>query len=156
MSKVYESLNTKTLVDSETGEVIQQEVSTKVIKRVAQEDFIQVYLEDLAALLNVTAISEIRVLMVLWRMASFNKENDKAGNRIVLVKPIKEEIANELSLTAGTVDNILRKLLNKNLIIKVDRTIYSLNPQYFFKGYMKDRLKVVRTTIEYHIAPKEE
>lgn len=155
MSKVYESLNTTIVLDSETGEVIQQEVSTKVIKKVAQEDFIQVYLEDLAALLNVTAISEIRVLMVLWRMASFNKENDKAGNRIVLVKPIKEEIATELSLTSGTVDNILRKLLNKNLIIKIDRTIYSLNPQYFFKGYMKDRLKVVRTIIEYHITPNE-
>jgi DNA-binding MarR family transcriptional regulator len=155
MSKVYESLDTKIIIDSETGEVLQQEVSTKVIKRVAQEDFIQVYLEDLAALLNVTAISEIRVLMVLWRMASFNKENDKAGNRIVLVKPIKEEIATELNLTAGTIDNILRKLLNKNLIIKIDRTIYTLNPQYFFKGYMKDRLKVVKTIIEYHIAPSE-
>lgn len=156
MSKVYESLDTKTLIDSETGEVIQQEISTKVIKRVAQEDFIQVYLEDLAALLSITAISEIKVLMVLWRMASFNKENDKAGNRIVLVKPIKEEIANELNLTLGTIDNILRKLLNKNLIIKMDRTIYSLNPQYFFKGYMKDRLKVVKTIIEYHIASNEE
>lgn len=155
MSKVYESLDTKIILDSETGEIIQQEVSTKVIKRVAQEDFIQVYLEDLAALLNITALSEIRVLMVLWRMASFNKENDKQGNRVVLVKPIKEEIATELNLTSGTIDNILRKLLNKKLIIKVDRTIYTLNPQYFFKGYMKDRLKVVKTIIEYHITPNE-
>ena len=43
MSKVYESLDTKILVDSETGEVIQQEVSTKVIKKVAQEDYTSLF-----------------------------------------------------------------------------------------------------------------
>lgn len=151
MSKLFEAVSKVVSVDRETGELIEENISTTIVKKVEREDFIQVYLKDMSALLDIKAVSEMKVLLVLWRIASFNKENDNNGNKIVLVKAIKEEIAKELDISVGTIDNVLRKLVDRELIIKVARSVYKLNPNYFFKGYLKDRLKVVKTIIEYQI-----
>lgn len=152
-AKVFESQNR--IVDKETGE--QLSLETKIVKTVSIDNFIQIYLEDLAGLFKIDNMSEYKVIIWLWKKSTFNAKNSGLGNKIFLVKSEKEEIAKETNLSYSRVNNIISELVKKNLLIKLGRSVYVLNPQYFFKGYLTDRPQVIRTIIEYKIQnPKKE
>lgn len=136
-------------INIETGEVLS--IEQKIVKRVAPDNFIQVYLEDLSGLFKLENVAEYKVLIALWKRVNFNEENTIDGNSVVLVKAIKEQIANETDYSLSRVNSVITTLVKKELLIQKDRSIYVLNPKYFFKGYYKDRVKVVRAVIEYRI-----
>jgi hypothetical protein len=136
-------------VNIETGEVLS--IEQRIIKKVSPDDFIQVYLEDLSGLFKLENVAEYKVLIALWKRAIFNEEHTIEGNSVVLVKAIKEQIAKETEYSLSRINTVVSTLVKKELLIQKERSIYVLNPKYFFKGYYKDRVKVVRAIIEYKI-----
>ncbi len=150
MSKIFESTVRSSLMSKE-GELLEERVETKIVRKVSPKDFIQVYLEDLSKLFNIGSPTEIKVLISLWKHTSFNKQGEALGNKVVLIKSIKASIAEDIGTSIGTIDNAISKLVKKDLLIKTDRSVYLLNPKYFFKGYIPDRINVIRTVIEYQI-----
>lgn len=142
--------------DYETGETITETHENKHIKRVFdEEEFIQVYVNDIAALIGLEKSTDIKVMMALWKEAMFNPRNSADGNLIYLYRPMKESLAKELGYSVGTVNNSANRLAKKEFIIQKDRGVYFLNPKYFFKGFIDDRPKVMRTIIEYRITKQK-
>jgi len=130
------------IIDAEDGEILRSEIVTR--KRVTAERFVQLYLDDFGGLMNVKGDAEYKVL--LWIAKSMNFET----NEIVLTMAIKKRIAVETGLQVTTLGNAITSLYQKQLIVRVDSTIYMLNPKYFFKGKIEDRMILVRT-MEYYI-----
>lgn len=139
-------------VDLETGEINEKEISTMVIRKtVTTKEFMQIYLDDMSGLFKLQGDKEHMFMYILWKISEFNQKNSTQGNVIVALKEDKEKWATELDVTLGTVNNMITKLVNKDLLIKVSRSKFMLNPKYFFKGFMEDQPKVVRAILEYQI-----
>jgi len=144
-TKVYQEINNVT--DMDTGEV--KVIENTIVRRVNQDQFVQIYLEDLSGLLSISTGNESKLLAIIWKHCEWNAENSGIGNKIVIVKPFKDEWAKELEIGTQAVNNIISGLVKKNLLIKKDRSVYYLNPKYFFKGFSKDRIKAIRTVLNY-------
>jgi len=150
---VYETTIREQNVDSETGELLSEKTTSTVVKTVKYSEFIQVYLDDLTKLLNINKISVIKVLMCIWQRCE--SKGNEHGNTIHLIKSDKLKISNDTGLSLGTVNNCVAELNNRGILVKKDRGVYILNPQYFFKGSLKDRVKAVQLVVEYKIQEKE-
>ena len=142
------------VVDTETGEIIQHVTSQTITSRKfykTHEEFIQIYLEDMSGLLSITSKSELQVLCLLWKYSTYN-ENDK-GNCVLITPKIVNDIVTETGLVTQSVRNVISSLVKnpKKLLIKDPqfRSTYYLNPQYFFKGALKDRPKVMQVVLSY-------
>ena len=142
------------VVDTETGEITQHVTSQTITSRKfykTHEEFIQIYLEDMSGLLSITSKSELQVLCLLWKYSTYN-ENDK-GNCVLITPKIVNDIVTETGLVTQSVRNIISSLVKnpKKLLIKDPqfRSTYYLNPQYFFKGALKDRPKVMQIVLSY-------
>lgn len=142
------------IVDTETGEITQQVTSQTIEHRKfykTHEEFIQIYLEDMSGLLSITSKSELQVLCLLWKYSTYN-ENDK-GNCVLITPKIINDIITATGLAVQSVRNVISSLVKnpKKLLIKDQqfRGTYYLNPQYFFKGALKDRPKVMQIVLNY-------
>lgn len=156
MSVIYEKKIEKSIVDSETGELLTENVEHTFIKSIKPEDFMQVYLKDISGLMEIENISELKVLVHLWKESSFNSQGETKGNQIFLVKSVKEEISQKCGLEYNTVHKAIFSLHKKGILIRKDRSLYILNPKFFFKGYSKDRTKTVEILLKYRITDTPE
>lgn len=133
-------------IDKETGEIIED---SKIIrKKVSTQEFMQVYLNDISGLLGIENKSQMFVLVELWKLAQFDT------NQVVIIKGIKQQIADNIGIAYKTVDNHIVKLCKLNLLIRKETGIYFLNPQYFFKGYLENRPKILKLVLEYRTEEK--
>jgi len=127
----------------------------KEVKTVEQERFMQVYLEDLSRVMNLTQMVEIKVLLWAWKNSSYNESGSTKGNEITIVSSHKEQMAEELGYAKKVVSNTVYGLAKKGLLIRVARSRYVLNPKFFFKGKLKDRLRCMQYILEYRIEEAE-
>jgi len=144
-TKIYESTE---IVVNENGEIL--ESKSRVKRKVTSAEFMQVYLEDHSGLMKISSGNEIKVLVTLWSLSQFDT------NQVILIKPIKEQIAQKIGISYNTLRNIISELSKKNLLVKKDRSMYYLNPKYFFKGYVENRPKVIKMVLEYQISDETE
>ena len=136
-------VETRQTIDFDTGEVRFEDKLLQ--RRVSSERFIMVYLDDMASILGLSKGAEYKVLMWLWERAEFDT------NKIVVVKAIKKEMEKELGIAYRTIVNSITSLTRKNLLLNPDRSVYYLNPKFFFKGSEMARRKQIRVLIEYNV-----
>jgi len=143
--KFYEEVTE--VISQETGEILESKKFYK--QRVEKDKFMMVYLESMGSILKINSPIEYKVLLTLWEMSEFE------SNRIILVKSIKKEIANNLGYVFKTVENAISRLLKKNLLVKRERSIYYLNPKYFFKGSEIARAKAIKVIFDFNLEDDE-
>lgn len=136
-------VETHTVIDHDTGEVTHED--RLVQRRVSSERFIMVYLDDMASILGLSKGAEYKVLMWLWERSEFDT------NKIIIVKAVKKEMENDLGIAFRTIVNSISSLTKKKLLLTTDRSVYYLNPKYFFKGSDLARRKQIRVLIEYNL-----
>ena len=132
-------------VNPETGqeEVIRQEF----IRVVEQDQFIQAYIDGIKGILNLDRKTDIRVLVALWEMAQWNT------NQLILVKPVKRNIAERLGYKSEQIiTNSIRNLTKKGILVSEERSVYYIDPELFFKGTRENRKKMIE--IVYRIKMK--
>lgn len=168
MSKIIEKTTQEynDYVDPDTGEVFTSSKQTIQTTKVysSQDEFIQVYLNDLSGLLNIASKTELQMLMILWKYSSYNESEENKGNFIIINSKIIQDIATKLNIKEQSVRNCLSSLIknDKKPLIKDSRyrSTYYLNPTYFFKGALKDRPKVMKVILKYvdsnQIQPNED
>lgn len=145
-TKFYEQV--EQVVDHETGEITEEK---RVYKRqIEKEKFMMVYLESVSGILKINNPIEYKVLLTLWEMSEFET------NRIILVKPIKEGIANKLKYAFKTVENAISRLAKKDLLVKKGAGIYFLNPKYFFKGSEIARSNAIKVIFDFSLTDKND
>lgn len=136
------SKETTHVVDRENGEILRTEIITT--KRVTAHKFVQLYLDDFGALMGIEGEGEYR--LILWCAKNMNYET----NEVIIINTLKKRIAAECDLSPYTINNAVSSLVRKNLLLRKDTSIYMLNPKYFFKGKVEDRMALIRT-VEYYI-----
>lgn len=145
VSKIYEEVTQ--VLDNTTGEVLEERKMYK--RQVEKEKFMLVYLESISGILRISSPIEYKVLLALWEMSEFET------NRVILVKPIKESIAEKLNYGFKTVENAISRLAKKELLIKKGAGIYFLNPKYFFKGSEIARSNAIKVIFEFSLTDKK-
>lgn len=136
------SKETTHVVDRQDGQIFRTEIITR--KRVAADKFVQLYLDNFGALMGIEGEGEYR--LILWCAKNMNYDT----NEVIIVNALKKRIAAECDLSPYTINNAVSALVSKNLLLRKDRSIYMLNPNYFFKGKIDDRAALIRT-VEYYI-----
>lgn len=103
--------------------------------------YFKTYKKDLARLLS---INPSHYLMLQWLMSYMDYKN------VVAVHPVmKQEIMKYMGLkTEQSVTNGISMLSKTDLLIRLRRGVYLVNPKYFAIGYWKD-IEQIRTTITY-------
>jgi DNA-binding MarR family transcriptional regulator len=112
-------------VDYETG-VINEEEERKVIKLPQEPPYVKMYIEDLAAVLNLP----IGVRGLLYALVL---RIDYDGI-ITLGSTSKKKIAERLKITVGTFDNYLTKLVKAGVLRRIGRGEFEVNPHLFARG----------------------
>ena len=130
--------NKQTTVN-ENGEVI--ETVTNSFSKIPQTpDFVMAFTKDLGYLQHLSG-GGAKLLFGLMAVVDRN-------NEITLNKARKERVAQSTGLKLGSIDSLLNQLIKKEIILRVERGIYCLNPFLFGKGKWKNVQKM-RMTIEY-------
>ena len=132
------------------GEIISAELRT--LKTVSAEQFCQVYLRDNEEFYKLSK-AESNVLAVLWYTSNYYEDKDMAlpGNKISLDEELRDRIKSKTKLADSSIRNAVSSLVKKKMLLKDNRykCVYYLNPEFFFKGKITDRTKIIRNIIEY-------
>jgi hypothetical protein len=130
----------KTIIDGNTGEVLDEQLKTHHYLANSKEDFLLIY-SSILGIFNRMEQSEIRVFSFLLQYAD--------GTCFSISKPIRIEIANVTNLNERTVYNTIKTLETKELIFKLPSGAYQINPRYAFKGSTADRNEAVKIMLLY-------
>ena len=128
-----ERTSTRVVVDSMTGEVIEEESQTESVRVSKEEDFAKLYLDGGMELCGLTG-GQMRLLMVLVRRMSYD-------NEVVVAGPYRADVASEAGLGCeASLERGLRALRGRALItpMRGGRGFYRVNPMVVAKGRWRD------------------
>lgn len=92
--------------------------------------FAQIYPKYISKLYALNG-SELKLLLAMVKRMYYGGEN---YNVILLTKGVKKNIASETKLSERYINNIMHKLIEKNMIKKIANTEYIINPYVFWRG----------------------
>lgn len=105
-----------------------------------EEEYFKTYVRTVSYAFGLSA-GEKDVFRSICSNMSFN-------NRVVLFKPTKKIIAEQTKLTVETVTNIISSLTRRGLLIREERSMYIVNPNFVSRGKWED-IKALRLEIEF-------
>lgn len=122
------------IVDENTGE-IRDLIRTK---KVDQDEFILFFLQSIPEIMELEG-NQIKMLVILWKLSSFNRIGEVQGNVVYNNLATKNQIRElGLNLTNKSIDMYFSQLCKNGILLKRCRGSYILNPMYFFKGNISD------------------
>ena len=136
---------------TEREEIIDGEVTKKeVIKTYTldkEEDYIKVYIKHIMYLNNLPQ----GLHPLIYQLVKYVTY----GNQIVLTAGIKRKIASDMGMSVHTINAYISSLVKKDILIRVDRAMYILNPVIFGKGNWSEIVKL-REALEIHVVYDEQ
>ncbi|OHE04666.1 replication/maintenance protein RepL [Sulfurimonas sp. RIFOXYB12_FULL_35_9] len=130
MKRTLAYLETNTTIN-ELGETVEREQIAQ-FKAEVEPSYIKLYIEDIAYFYKLDISSDL--MYALLKYVNYEQE-------IIINKAIKERIAKELDKSLSFVNNNLTKLVNNEVLIRVNTGVYTLNTYLFGKGSWKDIMK---------------
>ncbi len=128
------------IVDSSSGEVIEQRVSTETVSYEAEQLFMKVYQDGISKTRGLTS-GERDVLDVLMKVMDYQ-------NMVILIGPKRDEVMRESGVTSKVsfdralrglkAHDIINPVMNLSGVPKVEKGFYRLNPSVCSKGRWKD------------------
>ena len=113
----------KTLIDQETGEIIEVDQITK--RTYGQKNFWKVYLLDFLQVLNLIDSKQLDILIYIL-------ENTNPSTNIFI--GTYKKISKEVKTTEKTISIIFKKLQENNFLKKVQNGVYQVSPLIMMKG----------------------
>lgn len=126
----------KQVVDTETGEVVEQTVEKHFVRKVESESFFMVFFENFGAFLGLSNASDIKLMASMCSKADFNTGLVRLSSRL------RSELCEEASVSKSNISKNLKRLSDAGLIIPQDGD-YLINPKVFWKGTMKSRMELL-------------
>lgn len=127
------------VVDENTGELMEY----RQTRRLSLEEFIVVFFSSYPELFRLKG-QQLKVLMCCWKHSTYNKDNDTTGNIVHNNASFKAHCKEDgLDLSDASIDNSISALCKAGLLQKKCRGEYRLNPNYFFKGALSQRSKIL-------------
>lgn len=139
------------LIDKHTGELLVYNQHEKV----SVDEFIMIFFYKYTDLFKLSG-TQLKILMCCWKLSTLNFYGSNKGNVIHNNISFKEYCKKSgLTASKACIDNTICYLCKLGLLLKKCKGEYILNPEYFFKGTLSDRMKV-RYCIEVDPAPGAE
>lgn len=133
----YEQVTQKEIVDVNTGELVSYE-STKVFtKKIQSEKFYFVFIDHIAPYYNLKSDTAKDILSWMCCNAEWNT------GKVALTTNTRKELCKDLSISANTLTNNLKKLKDLKLI-SGEKGDFKINPQIFWKGDLKERRNLLQ------------
>jgi biotin operon repressor len=129
-----------TISEENTGEVIKT-ARTEVAMFESEPAYVKLYLNDLCRM-NGLNNSQQKILNALVKNMGYN-------NVLPSYKPVKEMIAESLGMPYNTLNEGIKELHKKGIIIRKARGFYIMDPNLFGRGSWND-VKKIRMVIEYN------
>ncbi len=126
--------------DTQSGEIIQTS-RTEVSSFEKEPPYVKVYLEDIGKLNGLNPTEQKLVNELVFNMGY--------NNIVPAYKPIKEGIALKLGVSYNTINEAIKSLYKKGVLIRKARGFYIMDPNLFGRGSWKD-IKNIRMTIDYN------
>lgn len=127
------------ILDNHTGELLE----LRQTRKLSLEEFIMVFFSSYPELFKLKGL-QLKILMCCWKHSSYNKENDSGGNIVHNNASFKSHCREEgLDVSDASIDNNISALCKAGLLRKKCRGEYLLNPDYFFKGNLSQRTKIM-------------
>ena len=105
---------------------ITEHEQTKIIQFPTEPPFIKLYISDLTAILGLPNGTKDLLHALLMKM--------DYENMITLTSRSKKEIAERISIKIQTFDNYLKKLTEVDILRRIARGEYKVNPNIFARG----------------------
>ncbi len=145
MTKAHLKRKITDRVIDENGVVLDEKTISYLVEN--EKDFYITYCKVLG-LLKDLGLGEIKTLSWLVSNSSFN------NNMVVVTSGVKKKIAEEMGISANTVNNALGPLVEKEILYRDTDSgnrrdgIYYINPEYYWKGSLAERKKMLRIALE--------
>ena len=102
-----------------------------------EPNFVKLYLDDINLIYGLGKTS-IEVLLSLLRYMSYD-------GLITVNTLVKKEVCSELNIkNQGSIGNHLTKLVDKDILKRISRGVYMLNPYFAAKGDWRRNIKKIR------------
>lgn len=135
--------DTESILDEQTGEIIEKIVRNRKILVNNKEQFLILYAQ-IEGVLNILTFAELKIM--IWLLLHQANQN----GMVYLVKSVKLEIAEYKSISLSAVNNLLSKLIKKGMLISrgARSATYLINPAYMWKGALDVRNKHLKYVLE--------
>lgn len=130
---------TETVI-SDGGEVLADK-KTETTMWETEPPYVKMYLTDIGRLKKLNKTENAVVRELLSKMGY--------NNVVPAYKPIKEMIAHNLGKPYATVNQAIKGLASKGVLIRQARGFYIMDPELFGRGSWKN-VKSIRMTVEYN------
>lgn len=126
------SIKSRTLIDQETGEIIE---TTEIERKAKDINFHKIFIAHIIEALDSIGNQKIKLLTFL--LANKNSDN--------LIIMTQREMAEKSQISLKTVSSTLRLLMDNNFIINKSPSVYVVNPNMIFKGSGQKRMNILLT-----------
>ena len=121
-------------INHETGQVVTEEKSM-TYSLSNEPSFVKTYTTDIIDLHSLSH-SCIFVVLLITEIMDFK------SNKAVIVKSTREEFAERLSCSIKLIEKCISELVENNVLYRVSRSNYIVNPKYFSKSSWGDMKKI--------------
>ncbi|MGE4415509.1 MAG: replication/maintenance protein RepL [Bacteroidales bacterium] len=132
MAKINQSV--ETLVIDQNGEFVSKRAN-RTLSWGDEPPYVKMYLDSLLYLKDMPKGYNVVLNALLKRMSY---AGDADGQVIVVNKAVKERISKELGISVSRIDNVMGDLTKGELLYRIDRGMYRVNPSFFGKGDWQD------------------
>lgn len=135
--------NNLIVVDSETGEVLDESKEVKRNKYLAKtkEEFYFTYLSAISLIDHLDKVAQ-KVLFYCNMYCQWET------NMISLTKGILKDMEDKIGLKYQTIRNSIVKLKKLGVFIDLGGATYRINPKYYWKGSYDSRIKTMKWVLE--------
>jgi hypothetical protein len=141
--------NSKTVVDTYTGELIQETTSKVFTVKKEVEPFFLTYSRFMSILYNLNSLAAVKILWKFLEIAKYNT------GEVFITPQIKKNIIESLKISLSIYNKSIVTLKEAE-IISGERGLYIINPKIHWKGDFKTREKLIQSGIKVTIQPNED
>lgn len=134
----YQTTNIREIIDCETGEVKVIDSSKIFTTKVTTDSFYMTFIDYVSPIFKLKSDITKSILVWLCQHAEFN------SGIVSLSSADRKTICTELETTNSTISSSLKKLVELKLISGGSGK-YTINPQIFWKGDLKEREKLLKS-----------
>lgn len=127
-------------VDTNTGEIIDQTINKHTYIANHAEEFFLMYS---SMVLILKGSSDVRMKLFAALLERYSRGQEFSINR-----SLKDVLADEVGCSARSFDTAVTSLTTDNIIIRLNKSLYRINPRHVFQGSSSDRNQHLKAVIE--------
>ena len=145
MKKQEKTVYNRTVIDNDTGEILNQEI---VYKQSPEPNFIKLYLDCLCSFKGISKSLNPILIELLQHMSFASLQDPEGGQIIYLNAELKRRIAKSTNKTVKRVEQALTDFVKANVLKRIAVGTYQVNANLFGRGEWKD-IKNIRAKFDF-------